>query len=206
MTLKEAKEIIGRLGEPGKMPCHSYSIPAQRCKVGKKLAKVEGSVCRECYALKNHYQWGIVKDALERRFRALRNPKWTEAMIMVLGSLGGPYFRWHDSGDLQGLWHLKKIVQVAERLPMVKFWLPTREYSILRLWMARHGVFPPNLLVRVSGHLVDKPAPHLGGLPRSWVSTLSADVTCPAGRQGNKCLDCRNCWDPSVKDVVYHLH
>ena len=52
MKLKEAKEITGGLSNPSKMPGKAYSIPASRCNVGSRLAKVKGSVCEGCYALK----------------------------------------------------------------------------------------------------------------------------------------------------------
>ena len=37
------KDITGSLSKPSKMPGHAYGLPAQECKTGSKLAKVEGS-------------------------------------------------------------------------------------------------------------------------------------------------------------------
>jgi len=50
-----------------------------------------------------------------------------------------------------------------------------------------------------------------GKAPESWpnTSTVVTDIklaTCPAPQQDNKCLDCRKCWDPEVKNVAYHAH
>ena len=48
--------------------------------------------------------------------------------------------------------------------------------------------------------------------PPSWwpytsgVTTDHTQVTCPASRQGNKCLDCRKCWDRGTKRVIYGKH
>ena len=36
--------------------------------------------------------------------------------------------------------------------------------------------------------------------------TDHAQVTCPASRQGNKCLDCRKCWDRGTSRVIYGKH
>ena len=44
MKLKEAKEITGGLSNPSKMPGKAYSIPASRCNVGSRLAKLVDSV------------------------------------------------------------------------------------------------------------------------------------------------------------------
>jgi hypothetical protein len=41
------------LGRASKMPCATYSLPAQECKVGQALAKIPGSVCHGCYADKH---------------------------------------------------------------------------------------------------------------------------------------------------------
>ena len=54
-TIKQALDIVGGLSAPSKMPCSSYSISATRCVTGSKLAKIEGTVCHNCYALKGNY-------------------------------------------------------------------------------------------------------------------------------------------------------
>ena len=52
-TLKETIENSGKvsLGNT-KMPSTTFAISAKHCKVGSKLAKIEGSTCSKCYALK----------------------------------------------------------------------------------------------------------------------------------------------------------
>ena len=37
------------------------------------------------------------------------------------------FHRWFDSGDLQSLSHLMKIIEVCEHTPHIKHWLATRE-------------------------------------------------------------------------------
>ena len=41
--------------------------------------------------------------------------------------------------------------------------------------------------------------------PNSSMVVLK-DATCPAPKQGGKCGDCRQCWDPAVKVVSYGKH
>ena len=40
MNITTALEIVGGLSSPSKMPCHGYSIPAQKCMTGSKLRNV----------------------------------------------------------------------------------------------------------------------------------------------------------------------
>ena len=131
MTLTEAKQITGGLSKPSKMPGLSYGISAKQCNVGSKLAKVPGSVCNGCYALKSNYQYPSVAAAHQKRLDGLESISWVDSMVKLISSSGEAYFRWHDSGDLQSLQHLLDIVRIAELLPNVSFWLPTKEKAIL---------------------------------------------------------------------------
>lgn len=208
MTLLQALETINGFSKPSKMPCHSWSIPAKDCKTGSKLAKVEGSVCADCYAMSGFYRMGNVKSCLEKRLESLSNPLWAKAMtIAISGSEGSGFFRWFDSGDIQSLDHLKQIAQIAKDLPHIKFWLPTKEYSIVSEFLAENEL-PQNLTIRLSGFMVDGPAPvALANRLGLVTSTVAAkDFTCPASAQGNKCLSCRACWDKTVQNVAYKHH
>ena len=115
MNLKEAKAITGGLSSPSKMPGYAYNLPAWECVTGVKLQAVEGSVCSGCYAMTGRYRFTNVKEALTRRLESLDHPEWVEAMTVLVShySRKVPFFRWHDSGDLQGAEHLKKIFEVC---------------------------------------------------------------------------------------------
>jgi len=209
MKIKEAKEITGGLSNPSKMPGKSYSIPAKRCQTGSKLAKIKGSVCFECYALKGMYRFPNVQDALEKRYQSLADTRWVNSMALLISNQSKDYFRWHDSGDIQSVGHLKKIVDVCKLTPDTKHWLPTREYKIVEDYINLHGALPSNLIVRLSAHKVDfappsKLAKRLGVQTSSVVT--SKDFTCPSSKQGNKCLECRACWDKSIDNVSYSKH
>ena len=130
--------------------------------------------------------------------------------IGLIHRAGDQHFRWHDSGDLQDLEHLRKIVRVCLNLPRVKFWLPTREYQTVEAYRRMGNAIPANLCIRYSAHLVDGFPPIRYGLPTSGVHSgesaiLAAAHVCPAPKQNMKCGNCRACWDPSVKIVSYHL-
>ncbi len=201
--------LVGGLSAPQKMPGFGTSTPASACKTGARLAEVPGSTCSGCYAMKGNYLYPSVAGALKNRLYALSDPLWVPSMATLIQAAcdaqGEPYFRWHDSGDLQGKWHLEKIVEVAKLTPNIKHWLPTREYAMVA------GVeLPPNLVVRLSAHMVDGKAP-AGALPTSTVSSegvpvMEASTLCGAYTRAGYCGDCRLCWDSSVSDVTYPKH
>ena len=119
---KQAEEIVGTLSKPSKMPGYAYSTPAKRCLIGQKMRNVVGSICAFCYALKGRYVFPNVQKAMEKRFASLTNDLWVDAMTYLIGKVKNPHFRWHDSGDLQGVWHIEKIVKIAKNLPHISFW------------------------------------------------------------------------------------
>ena len=205
MNLKEAKAITGGLSEPSKMPGYAYNLPAQACITGAKLAKIPGTPCWGCYAFKGRYNFPNVKDALTRRLESLTDPQWIEAMTVLVAhySLKVPFFRWHDSGDLQSAQHLINIFEVCKLTPATQHWLPTQERKFLPL---NTDSIPKNLIIRLSNSKNDtKPG-------RAWdhwstvVTTPRAGHVCPAPDQGNICGSCRACWNKDVKEIQYRIH
>ena len=197
----EAEEITGGLSAPGKMPEGSYNLPASMCQTGAKLRLVPDTPCYECYAFNGRYNFPNVKDALARRLASLTHPRWVEAMGVLVQ--GKKHFRWHDSGDLQSVQHLKNIFEVCKLTPDTMHWLPTQERKFLPL---NTDSIPKNLLIRLSNAKNDtKPG-------RAWdhwstvVTTPRAGHVCPAPDQGNVCGSCRACWSKDVKEVQYRIH
>ena len=84
MLKKDLEKIVGGLSKPSKMPGPAYNLPAYKCITGQKLAKIPGSVCFGCYALKGRYRFRPVKSAMERRLEALKDPGWVDAMIQLI--------------------------------------------------------------------------------------------------------------------------
>ena len=208
---KDAYTITGGLTQTSKMPCKSYSLPTEACKTGFKMAQIKGSVCASCYADKGFYMMyqNAIKPAQFARLDSLTSPAWVDAMVALIGL--DAYFRWHDSGDLQGLDHFKKIVEVANKTPKTKHWLPTREYSIIKDFISAGGVIPKNLIVRLSGMYPDEavkvPQSLKGvrGVTTSNVHTVKPlGRACKAPEQAGECRDCRACW--TSKPVSYLMH
>ena len=157
--IKEAETSVGNLSRPSKMPSYAWSISAKRCNTGSKLAKVKGSVCYNCYALKGRYMFNNVQDALERRYTAWSSnrEKWVDAMIYLMHNkqhiVNAGHFRFFDSGDIQGSDMLDDINTVAWASPSIRFWLPTKEYKLIKNYDKEVA---PNLVIRVSAPNVDK--------------------------------------------------
>ena len=205
-TLKAAQEYVGGFSKPKKMPTWSYGLPTDMCKTGMILKQIEDSVCADCYADKGFYAvYPAIKDAQYTRLNSIDKPQWVEAMIFVMTHakkiLESKVFRWHDSGDIQGIGHLDKIVQIAQATPDVKYWLPTKESA----WIQNYKKpIPKNLVIRLSGSFVDGKSPKYANT--STVVSNEDDATCRAFDNDGECGECRQCWDFSVKNVSYFKH
>jgi len=155
MKVSEARENVGGLSNPSKMPSKSYGLPAQACKVGGQLRAVKGSTCENCYAYdRGMYGFPVVKNAQARRLATITREDWAPSMARAINK--DKYFRWHDSGDIQNGEHFAKIVEVARATPDCLHWLPTREAQTVAAYT---GTLPDNLIVRVSAAMVDGPKP-----------------------------------------------
>ena len=75
------------------------------------------------------------------------------------------FFRIHDSGDFYSEEYWQAWVLVAQALPKVHFWAPTRQHRTVagRRWFERTPP-PPNMAVRPSALRVDEPPPRVAGM------------------------------------------
>ena len=113
----------------------------------------------------------------------------------------------YDSGDLQSTAHLMAIIDIAEALPDVTFWLPTKEKGMLAK-VNRQRAMPDNLTIRLSMPMLDM-APAGKWPTMSTVMTKAGKidgVVCKAPDNGGKCGTCRACWDKTVLNVTYLKH
>lgn len=219
MNKTQAREITGGVTRTSKMPCKSYSLPTVACRTGYRMAQIPGSICAFCYADRNFYKMyaSTVQPAQHARLESINlaidnaeyRAQWLNAMQALIGT--DKYFRFHDSGDLQSIEHLELYADLARRMPHCKFWLPTREYSIVAAFAAQYDV-PANLIIRLSAMFVDKPVRVPASLQGTRGITVSnvhktqsaTGYACPAYTRNGKCGTCRACW--SGKTVSYPLH
>ena len=205
-TIKQALDIVQGLTKTDKMPSLSYSIPANECKKGSKLRLIAGSVCSTCYALKGNYKrYPAIIQKQYKRLESISNPLWVKAMIFLIQNKKNiqstGVFRWHDSGDIQNIDHFEKILQVVKATPNIKHWLPTKESQLIKQYK---GKIPDNLVIRLSGSMIDGKAPIFKNT--STVTTDKDIATCRAFENNGKCGTCRKCWDKDIKNITYYIH
>ena len=206
-TLKQATQIIDSYTVTSKMNTISYSISAFDCITGSKLRLIPNTVCSTCYALKGNYirYAKNIRPAQNRRLKSISNPNWVNAMIYIMNHqkavVNSGLFRWHDSGDLQSLEHLQKIVDIAKATPKIKHWLPTKESNLIQNYK---GSIPKNLIIRLSGSFIDGKAPKYKNT--STVVSDKDNATCRSFENNGTCGNCRKCWDSSIKNVSYLNH
>lgn len=214
MTKIEAWAIVGGLGRPSKMPGWSYGLPVTACRRGRQLARNPKTPCAHCYADNGFYKANAstVLTAQQRRLASLDDPRWVEAMSLLLADQA--WFRWHDSGDLQSLNHLNMICEVARNTVRTNHWLPTHEPAIVECYAAFH-VVPSNLCIRISSDVIGVPvALNQFKLPTSTVHLGHGNhhrvggvgIECKAYTRDNSCGKCRACWDSRVDNVSYPAH
>lgn len=125
------------------------------------------------------------------------------------------YFRFLDSGDIQSVQHLENMAEIARQLPHIKFWISSREITIIREWFEAGHKRPKNLSIRVSANIINGPLPYAFakryGIGVSGVHTKDKLPQppiriCEANTRGGVCGPCRMCWDNRIKAVSYKLH
>jgi len=224
MLIKDAKAITGGIGFTTKTG-FAFGLQAKTaCKVGSKLCKKEGSTCFGCYARGGNYAYPSVKTAHGRRLTGVMKldkkafkAQWVEAMVTLIdNNLKNNqdkktwYFRWHDSGDIQGLAHLRAIVEVCLATPKVKHWIPTKEIPTIKKFLKAGGVIPKNLCIRLSNYYIDKVDDFNLDLPSAIVYSDKPGnaKACPAVLKHKGCLEvnCRKCWNKKVSLVGYKKH
>jgi hypothetical protein len=220
MNKQQAHEVHGGLTQTSKMPCQSYSLPTIACITGFRMSKIADSICNKCYANKGNYLKyanniePVQHARLESISMAIADPEyraaWIQAMIISIGD--DDYFRFHDSGDIQNIEHLELYAELARAMPKCKFWLPTREYSIVAAFTAQFDV-PDNLIIRLSAMFTDRPVvvpKTLQGVKGVAVSNVHSKkaigAQCNAPKQNGECRSCRACWSRKVAAVSYSIH
>lgn len=167
-------------------------------------------MCEKCYTKRNNYLWPAVQARMQRRYEIWRDMdpmEWIHKFSLVLNhKKAGDYFRWFDSGDLQSVDMLWQINTIAYLTPWMKHWLPTKEAQMVHDFLREKGGFADNLTLRVSLPMFEDKRPVKYDPRILTASSSKVSWDCPAHTQGNKCGDCRKCWDKSILHVTYRRH
>lgn len=223
-TSEEADRQPDYLTSTRKMPHHSFGFSMINCKAGQFFAKIPGTICAICYGDKHNYQYPDYKTKSSRTIKSTKKPFWKEAMSFILAEHGWDSFRWFDNGDLQDVKMLEDIIWIADQNPKTEFWLPTKEYTMVKKYINGGGHVPRNLDIRISGLFTDGRdleqkmiLAHALGLNVSaaldtelfqWMPK-SNQVKCHTAKSilgDDNCGDCRACWKQLVFIILYEVH
>ena len=185
----------------------SWSLQALDTCPGSKSS--DGSLvdaCKGCYATTGNYNYPNVKAPRLHNREDWQRGSWVDDMVKALDS--DRYFRWFDSGDMYAIGLAEKMLEVMQRTPWVKHWLPTRMHKFAKFQAIIDQMDAlDNVVVRRSsdsivGEVLDAP----------WSSTIATSFdadnikVCEAYRHEGKCNGCRACWDKSVSTIGYIAH
>lgn len=163
--------------------------------------------CKGCYATTGNYNYPNVKAPRAHNRDDWQHTDWVDAMVQALDS--DRYFRWFDSGDMYTVGLAEKILEVIQRTPWVKHWLPTRMHKFPKFRMVLDAMQSlPNVMVRFSSDAID--GTYTKGLHGSVIIPDPEHVTdatvCRAYEHAGKCNGCRACYDRSVAVIAYPAH
>lgn len=187
----------------------SWSLQAlDTCPASKNADGSLVDACKGCYATTGNYNYPNVKAPRAHNREDWQRLEWVDDMVQALQD--SRYFRWFDSGDMYTIGLAQKILEVMQRTPWVKHWLPTRMHKFPKF----RGVLTEmqaldNVMVRFSSDSVT--GQFIDGLHGSVIVPTIDDVTpkmqaCEAYQHGGKCNGCRACWNKSVPLIAYPAH
>jgi hypothetical protein len=166
--------------------------------------------CKGCYATTGNYNYPNVKAPRLSNRDDWQREEWADDMVAALDS--DRYFRWFDSGDMYTLALAEKILDVMQRTPWCKHWLPTRMAKFPKFReVLRQMRQLDNVMVRFSSDSVIGeyiPGTHgsvIGPATETFAPAPGVSL-CRAYEHGGKCSGCRACWDKSVDLIAYPAH
>ena len=187
----------------------SWSLQAlDTCPGSIELPGVLVDACKGCYATTGNYVFANVKAPREFNRLDWQRMEWADDMVAELER--DRYFRWFDSGDMYSLGLAEKMLDVMQRTPWVKHWLPTRMHKFPKFALVLRAMSQlDNVMVRPSSDsIVGEYIPGLHGSVIVPDSRVNPDMVtlCRAYEHEGKCNGCRACYDKSVPVIAYPAH
>ena len=196
------------LSKPSKMPCKTWSLEAGSTCPGSidPTTKLPLPVCAGCYAKDGFYNMPNSKLVRDLNRDDWKRDGWVDDMVLALAKQ--TYFRWFDSGDCYHPTLALKILQVIERTPHCKHWMPTKSYTIPKIRVVLERIKAlPNASVRYSSpSITGEFTEEHGSTVVPYAETPTEATLCEAYSRDGKCGACRACWDKDVKVIAYPAH
>ena len=108
----------------------NFGIPAFEDTNGKRTCPFAGSCAKFCYAQKGAYSWSNVKPAFQFRYVATKSNDFVDDMIAEIKKKKVDILRVHDSGDYYSREYIDKWMEIARRLPDVRFYSYTKSIPL----------------------------------------------------------------------------
>ena len=199
-----------KLSKASKMPCRSWSLQAlETCPASVKSDGTLVDACKGCYATTGNYNFPNVKAPRLHNREDWKREEWVEDMVSELDN--DRYFRWFDSGDLYDIRLARKVLEVMQRTPWVKHWLPTRMYKFTKFVAVLDAMEAlPNVVVRKSSDSVHGET--IEGKTTSTIIPVDDSIQyasftiCKAYERDGKCGPCRACWSKDETVIAYPAH
>lgn len=166
--------------------------------------------CKGCYATTGNYNYPNVKAPRLFNRDDWQREAWADDMVAELER--DRYFRWFDSGDAYHLGLAEKILEVMQRTPWCKHWLPTRMHKFPKFRMVFDAMKAlDNVMVRFSSDSVT--GEYIAGLHGSVIGPDASSYRdhegsslCRAYEHEGKCSGCRACWNKEIPLIAYPAH
>ena len=165
------------------------------------------AACSGCYATTGNYNYPNVKAPRLENKEDWKREAWVGDMVKALDS--SRHFRWFDSGDMYSLGLAEKILEVMQKTPWCKHWLPTRMAKFAKFAdvLARMQALD-NVMVRFSSDSVsgEFDSRHGSVIIESPEALPEGATLCEAHDNDGKCNGCRACYSKDVPLIAYPAH
>ena len=167
-----------------------------------------------CYAGKGRFVFKSVIEANNKRLALFENDpdkyfnelKWELIGIMNAGIF---HVRIFGIGDFPNVNFAERLVNLANELPDMNFWIASYKAQFMKL-----PIFPKNVTIRLSIQNTNKRNKFLNqghsvsNVLETVESITEGAVICKVGtKQAENCKQCGNiCWNNAVKHIVYIKH
>lgn len=200
------------------MQCWSFSLPAGKHGACPTAVYKNNSVCNTCYAMTGFYNFDSVLNKQYTRLLWLRSEDETIIEQTITDELkrlcSNKVFRLHDSGDFFSLSYIDLWYRIAQNVPDIRIWAPTRGWRFPGWKSALEKLESlENVCIRNSGLLIDVIDNDIVGSTNSMVASSKLTVPknytiCPKTKNHSNCEKekCRACWDKDQLNIAYIMH
>jgi len=194
---KEPVQVSRWNSKMGVLP--SFSLPVLTTCPGKT------EFCsRQCYGLRGRFARQKMRDIYQSNLEESKQADFVERMVREILRTETRVFRLHVVGDFYSAEYVERWLEIANRLPDVKFFGSTRSWRVpgLRDAVTRFRDLP-NVYLRAS---ID--FSHLDRPPSSWgVWSIEGEADPCLHDYGlvKNCLACKKCWQSKDSNIRLRL-